>query len=106
MSTDAAASILFGDYHESYTRQQTRVDALRAAATSLETRFLASVRDRTTRPSSSVSENERRAHDGLRRALGCARQRLADEVKLLQWLRRRHNSAVIGRRAATRYLVF
>ncbi|KAJ2716394.1 hypothetical protein H4R19_000674 [Coemansia spiralis] len=106
MSNDAAASIIFGDLRGSYTKQQTRVEVLRAATAALEMRFLASVRDRTTRPNSTVSDTERRAHDELRRSLGCARQRLADEIKLLQWLRRRHNTAVIDRRAATRYLVF
>ncbi|KAJ2759735.1 hypothetical protein IWQ57_006477 [Coemansia nantahalensis] len=106
MSNDAAACILFGDLRESYIKQQTRVETLRAATAALEMRFLASVRDRTTRPDSSVSDAERHAHDQLRGSLGCARQRLADEVRLLQWLRRRHNSAILSRRAAARYLVF
>ncbi|KAJ2781388.1 hypothetical protein H4R18_002918 [Coemansia javaensis] len=105
MTTDVAACILFGGLRESYNNQQTRVDVMRAATSNLEARFLASVRDRTTQPSSAVSDAEKRAHDDLRRALACARQRLADEVKLLQWLRRRHNASVIGRRAATRHLV-
>ncbi|KAJ2699353.1 hypothetical protein FB645_005348 [Coemansia sp. IMI 203386] len=106
MSTDVAANILFGDLRYSYDKQHARVDTLRSLAEKLETQFLASVRDRATRPGSSVTDEEKIYHEGLRRTLNRTRVQLADEVKLLQWLRRRHNMAVISRKARTRYLVF
>ncbi|KAJ2556343.1 hypothetical protein EV175_002076 [Coemansia sp. RSA 1933] len=106
MSSDVAATILFGDMRYSYEKQQTRVQRLQAITGSLEAQFLASVRERATRPNSSVSEEEKKDHDGLRRLLNRARLQLSDEVRLLQWLRRRHNTAVIGRKAQTRFLVY
>ncbi|KAJ2358958.1 hypothetical protein GGF43_000462 [Coemansia sp. RSA 2618] len=106
MSTETAANIIFGDFRDSYSKQQTRVDVLRAAAGKLEAQFLVSVHDRATRRNSSVSDKERKSHDELRRLLTQTRLRLADEVKLLQWIRRRHNMAVISRKAHSRFLVF
>ncbi|KAJ2857277.1 hypothetical protein J3B02_001110 [Coemansia erecta] len=106
MSTDVAANILFGDLRHSYDKQHARVDTLRLLAERLEVQFLASVRDRATRPGSSITDEEKVYHDELRRTLNRTRIQLADEVKLLQWLRRRHNMAVITRKARTRYLVF
>ncbi|KAI8324762.1 hypothetical protein GQ54DRAFT_295929 [Martensiomyces pterosporus] len=106
MSSDVAANLLFGDLRDSYDKQQARVDILRVAAENLESQFLISVRNRATRPSSSISDEEKSSHDDLRRALNRTRLQLADEVKLLQWLRRRHNMAVIGRKARSRYLVY
>ncbi|KAJ1721386.1 hypothetical protein LPJ53_004078 [Coemansia erecta] len=106
MSTDVAANILFGDLRSSYDKQHARVDSMRQIAEKLEMQFLASVRDRATRPGSSITENEKMYHDQLRRSLNRTRLQLADEVKLLQWLRRRHNMAVISRKARTRYLVY
>ncbi|KAJ1773138.1 hypothetical protein LPJ74_000877 [Coemansia sp. RSA 1843] len=95
MSSDVAATILFGDLRYSYEKQLTRVERLRAISSSLEAQFLASVRERATRPNSSVSDEEKKDHEGLRRLLNRARLQLSDEVRLLQWLRRRHNMAII-----------
>ncbi|KAJ2455974.1 hypothetical protein EV183_000317 [Coemansia sp. RSA 2336] len=106
MSSDVAASILFGDLRDSYAKQQVRVDILRQTTERLEARFLASVCERATKRSSSVSKEERQMHEEIRQALGRTRLQLADEVKQLQWIRRRHNMAVINRKACTRYLVF
>ncbi|KAJ2092016.1 hypothetical protein IW140_001107 [Coemansia sp. RSA 1813] len=106
MSSDVAATILFGDLRYSYEKQLTRVERLRAISSSLEAQFLASVRERATRPNSSVSDEEKKDHEGLRRLLNRARLQLSDEVRLLQWLRRRHNMAIIGRKAQSRFLVF
>ncbi|KAJ2375115.1 hypothetical protein H4S02_008330 [Coemansia sp. RSA 2611] len=106
MSTDAAASIIFGDAQGSYAKQQIRVDVMKAAVRGLEAQFLASVRNHTTRRSSNISNEERELHEELRRSLGRTRLQLNDEVKLLQWIRRRHNMAVINRKAHSRYLVF
>ncbi|KAJ2849974.1 hypothetical protein IWW36_002237 [Coemansia brasiliensis] len=98
MSTDVAASILFGDLRESYTKQQMRVDILRKAAERLEAQFLASVCERATKRSSCVSKEERQMHEEIRLALGRTRLQLADEIKLLQWIRRRHNMASMDAR--------
>ncbi|KAJ2900899.1 hypothetical protein GGI21_002825 [Coemansia aciculifera] len=106
MSTDVAANILFGDLRYSYDKQQTRVSELRVAAERLEAQFLTSVRDCATRSSKSISDKQRKSHDELRRTLDRTRLQLADETKMLQWLRRRHNMAVINRKAHSRYLVF
>ncbi|KAJ1798892.1 hypothetical protein LPJ59_002206 [Coemansia sp. RSA 2399] len=106
MSSDVAATILFGDLRCSYEKQQTRVERLRAIVGNLEAQFLGSVRERATRPNSSVSEEERKDHGDLRRLLNRAHLQLSDEVKLLQWLRRRHNMTVIGRKGQTRFLVY
>ncbi|KAJ1903815.1 hypothetical protein LPJ71_005044 [Coemansia sp. S17] len=106
MSSDVAANILFGDLRYSYDTQRTRVGELRVAAEQLEARFLTSVRDCTTRSNKSITTGERKSHDELRRTLNRTRLQLADEVKLLQWLRRRHNMAVINRKARNCYLVF
>ncbi|KAJ2371624.1 hypothetical protein IW150_004509, partial [Coemansia sp. RSA 2607] len=106
MSTDVAANILFGDLRSSYDKQHARVNTMRQIAEKLEMQFLASVRDRATRPGSSITEEEKMYHDQLRRSLNRTRLQLADEVKLLQWLRRRHNLAVITRKARTSYLVY
>ncbi|KAJ1668035.1 hypothetical protein GGI00_001185 [Coemansia sp. RSA 2681] len=106
MSTDVAANILFGDLRYSYDKQQTRVGEMRVTAERLEAQFLTSVRDCATRSSKNISDSERKSHDELRRILDRTRLQLADEVKLLQWLRRRHNMAVINRKARNCYLVF
>ncbi|KAJ1951279.1 hypothetical protein EC988_004090 [Linderina pennispora] len=106
MSSDVAASLIFGDLRDSYDRQQARVDILRVATENLEAQFLGSVRDRTTKPNSKITDEERRCHEELRRTLNRTRLQLADEVKVLQWLRRRHNMAVIGRKARSRYLIY
>ncbi|KAJ1991859.1 hypothetical protein GGI25_003219 [Coemansia spiralis] len=106
MSTDIAASILFGNLRDSYDKQMIRVEKIRGIVDSLEARFLASVSYRATRPHSSISDEEKKSHDDLRQMLNRTRLQLADEVKLLQWLRRRHNMAVINRKAQSRYLVF
>ncbi|KAJ2589711.1 hypothetical protein EV177_009189 [Coemansia sp. RSA 1804] len=106
MSSDTAATILFGDLRYSYEKQLVRVERLRAIAGSLEAQFLISVRERTTRPNSTVSAEEKKDHESLRRLLNRTRLQLSDEVRLLQWLRRRHNLAVIGRKAPSRHLVF
>ncbi|KAJ2162367.1 hypothetical protein GGF46_000731 [Coemansia sp. RSA 552] len=106
MSTDVAARIIFGDSRDSFVRQNNRVRVMRAAIEGLELRFLAAVRDRATRPDSSVSHQEKQAHSRLRLSISRARQQLAEEVKMLQWLRRRHNMAVLHRQADPRHLVF
>ncbi|PIA14450.1 hypothetical protein COEREDRAFT_88690 [Coemansia reversa NRRL 1564] len=106
MSTDAGASIIFGGLRDAYNKQQMRVDILRTTIINLETQLLVSVRDRATRSYSSVSDRERKIHDNLRDSITYARQRLADEVKMQQWLRRRHNAAVLNRKAPSRYMVF
>ncbi|KAJ2759896.1 hypothetical protein H4S06_002005, partial [Coemansia sp. BCRC 34490] len=93
MSSDTAATILFGDLRYSYEKQLVRVERLRAIAGSLEAQFLISVRERTTRPNSTVSAEEKKDHESLRRLLNRTRLQLSDEVRLLQWLRRRHNYA-------------
>ncbi|KAJ2805798.1 hypothetical protein H4R20_001950 [Coemansia guatemalensis] len=105
MSTDVGVSIIFGGLRDAYNKQQTRVDVLRTTIKNLEIQLLVSVRDRATRSHSSVSDKERKAHDSLRSSISHARQRLADEVKMQQWLRRRHNAAVLNRKAPSRYLV-
>ncbi|KAJ1962241.1 hypothetical protein GGI12_002760 [Dipsacomyces acuminosporus] len=106
MSLDVAAGLHFGDLRDSYDKQQARVDILRVAAENLESQFLMSVRDRAARSASCMSEEGRSNHDSIRRALNRTRLQLADEVKLLQWLRRRHNMAVISRKARNRYLIY
>ncbi|KAJ2811553.1 hypothetical protein H4S07_001993 [Coemansia furcata] len=105
MSTDVAANILFGDLRYSYDVQHARVGEMRVAAELLEAQFLTSVRECATRIKC-ISAVERKSHDELRRRLDRTRMQLADEVKLLQWLRRRHNMAVINRKARNCYLVF
>ncbi|KAJ2617781.1 hypothetical protein H4S08_000161 [Coemansia sp. RSA 1365] len=106
MSTDAGASIIFGGLRDAYNKQQMRVDILRTTIINLETQLLVSVRERATRSYSSVSDRERKMHDNLRGSIAYARQRLADEVKMQQWLRRRHNAAVLSRKAPSRYMWF
>ncbi|KAJ2655926.1 hypothetical protein IWW48_005286 [Coemansia sp. RSA 1200] len=80
MSSDTAATILFGDLRYSYEKQLVRVERLRAIAGSLEAQFLISVRERTTRPNSSVSVEEKKDHESLRRLLNRTRLQLSDEM--------------------------
>ncbi|KAJ2721257.1 hypothetical protein GGI07_004090 [Coemansia sp. Benny D115] len=106
MSSDVAATIFFGDLRDSYNKQHERVESLRMSVETLESQFLLSVRDRAMRSESSITKEEKNHHEELRRVLNRTRVQLGDEVKLLQWLRRRHNMAVISRKAHTRYMVF
>ncbi|KAJ1899620.1 hypothetical protein LPJ66_001993 [Kickxella alabastrina] len=104
MSTDVAAHIIFGGLRDSYEKQQVHVDSLRLSTRSLESQFLLSVRNQATRLGSIITNQERMQHDELQQALNCSRIQLASAIKMLQGLRRRHNMAVINRKARTRYL--
>lgn len=105
MSTNTAAMILFGSQRSAYTSQQTRVKKIQEIVLAIERQFLASVRDRTTQPQS-IDAKEWKDHEEIKRKLSRAKLQLADEVKLLQWLRKRHNRAVLNCKANIRYLVF